>query len=64
MMKRLGHNVRILEQHPSSSREGEAAGVSTGAQTQQFLEKYDLVTEPCVAPASGLQIVDNNFRLI
>ena len=33
IMKRLGHNVHIFEQHPLSSREGEAAGVSTGAQT-------------------------------
>ena len=64
MMKRLGHNVHILEQYPSSSREGEAAGISTGAQTQQFLEKYDLVTEPCVVPASSLQVVDSEFRLI
>ena len=53
MLKRLGHNVRILEQHRSSPRDGQAAGVSTWAQTQQFqrfLGKYDLVTEPCVCP--------------
>ena len=61
-MKRLGHDVRILEQHPSSTRDGEAAGVSAGAQTQEFLDKYDLFTEPCVVPASGLQIVDSDFK--
>ncbi len=64
MMKRLGHNVHILEQYPSSFRDGEAAGVSTGAQTQQFLEKYDIATEPCVVPASSLQIVDSEFKLL
>ena len=64
MIKRLGHNVHILEQYPSSSRDGQAAGVSTGAQTQQFLQKYDLVTEPCVVSASALQVVDNDFKLL
>lgn len=64
MIKRLGHNVHILEQYPSSSRDGQAAGVSTGAQTQQFLQKYDLVREPCVVSASALQIVDSNFKLL
>lgn len=63
MIKRLGYNVRILEQHPSSLRDGEAAGVSTGARTQDFLQKYDLVTEPCVVPAAGLQIMDSDFKL-
>ena len=64
MLKRLGHNVPILEQHPSSSRDGEAAGVSIGAQTQQFLKDYDLVADPCVVSASGLQIIDSNFNLL
>ena len=64
MIKRLGHNVHILGQHLSSSRDGQAAGVSTGAQTQQFLEKYDLVTGPCVVSASALQIVDSDFKLL
>ena len=64
MIKRLGHNVHIFEQYPSSSRDGQAAGVSTGAQTQQFLQKYDLVTEPCVVSASALQIVDSDFKLL
>ena len=62
MIKRLGHNVRILEQHPSSSRAGEAAGVSTGFRTQDFLQKYDLVKEPCTVAATGLQIMDSDFK--
>ena len=63
MMKRLGHNVRILEQHTSTHREGQAAGISTGAQMQQFLAKYDLIKEPCAVSADGLQIVDSEFHL-
>ena len=45
--------------HPVKERLPES-----GAQTQQFLERYDLVTEPCVAPTSSLGILDLEFRLI
>ena len=61
-MKRLGHNVHILEQYPSSIRDGEAAGISTGARAQDFLQKYDLIKEPCVVHASALQIMDSDFK--
>ena len=64
MIKRLGHNVRILEQYPSAARDGQAGGVSSGAQTRQSLGKYDLVTKSCVASASGLQIVDSGFNIL
>ena len=63
MIKRLGHNVRILEQHMSTHREGQAAGISTGAQMQQFLAKYDLIKEPCAVSAEGLQVMDSEFHL-
>ncbi len=64
MVKRLGHNVRILEQHPSSARDGQAAGISAGAQVQQFLERYDLVTDPCCVSASALQVLDSKFNVL
>ena len=64
MIKRLGHNVRILEQHPSSSRDGQAAGITVGAQVQQFLEKYDLITEPYYVNVCATQAVDSEFKMI
>ena len=47
----------------SSSREREAAKISTTAQAQPFLEKYDLVTEPCLVSASSMEILDSEWRL-
>ena len=63
MIKRLGHNVRILEQHPSSSRDGEAAGITIGDQVQEFLEKYDLITEPYAVDLAATQILDSDFKM-
>jgi 2-polyprenyl-6-methoxyphenol hydroxylase-like FAD-dependent oxidoreductase len=45
MAKRLGHNVHILEQYPTSIREGQAAGMSTGLHGQNFLRKYDRIKD-------------------
>ncbi|KAK0515469.1 hypothetical protein JMJ35_001503 [Cladonia borealis] len=64
MIKRLGHNVRILEQHPSSSRDGEAAGITVGDQVQEFFEKYDLITEPYAVDVTATQILDSEFKTL
>ena len=64
MIKRLGHNVRILEQHPSSSRDGEAAGITVGAQVQQFFEKYDLIMEPYAVDVGATHILDSEFKTL
>ena len=64
MIKRLGHNVRILEQYPTSIREGQAAGMSTGVYGQKFLEKHDRVQDrPHFVTASYLRIVDVDLNL-
>ena len=64
MIKRLGHNVRILEQHPSSWRQGEAAGITVGNQVQEFLEKYDLIKEPGYVDVRATQVLDSGFKLL
>jgi 2-polyprenyl-6-methoxyphenol hydroxylase-like FAD-dependent oxidoreductase len=43
VLKRLGHNVHILEQYPSSKREGLAAGVGFFEHAQEFLKNHDLL---------------------
>ena len=63
MIKRLGHNVHILESNCSSLRDGQAAGISAGAQMQKFLESYDLLQDPYFVPASGLQITNRAFEV-
>jgi 2-polyprenyl-6-methoxyphenol hydroxylase-like FAD-dependent oxidoreductase len=65
MIKRLGHNVRILEQYPTSIREGQAAGMSIGIHGQEFLKKHDLIQEyPHFVTASDLRIVDSDLNLL
>ena len=52
LLKRLGHNVRILERSLSSAMDSQGAGITVGPQLQQFLEEYDAYESPsayCVA---------------
>ncbi|TVY15875.1 2,6-dihydroxypyridine 3-monooxygenase [Lachnellula arida] len=65
MIKRLGHNVRILEQYPTSIREGQAAGMSTGVHGQEFLKKHDLVQQtPRFVTASYLRVFGPDLKLL
>jgi 2-polyprenyl-6-methoxyphenol hydroxylase-like FAD-dependent oxidoreductase len=46
MLKRLGHNVRVLEQSTVSSRANTAAGMGIGPNAQEFLKTHDLLDQP------------------
>ncbi len=62
--KRLGHNVRILEQYESSTREGRAAGISAVEYGTAFLEKYALFRDkPYAVKCPGVQILDINAKV-
>ena len=62
--KRLGHNVQILEQYESSTREGQAAGICAMEYGTAFLKKHDLLADkPCAVNCSGVQILDRNARV-
>ena len=63
MFKRLGHNVRILEQSTSSSRDNTAAGMSTGPNGKAFLELHDLDKRPYSFPCPGPQFVDSTGKV-
>jgi 2-polyprenyl-6-methoxyphenol hydroxylase-like FAD-dependent oxidoreductase len=64
MAKRLGHNVRILEQYPSLFREGQAAGLSTGLHGQNFLKKHDWITDRGhFVTAEDLFVFDVNLKV-
>ena len=58
MLKRLGHNVRILERSLSSIRENQAAGITAGPHVQRFLEEYDSCSKPWFSSASGVKVLD------
>lgn len=63
MLKRLGHNVRILEQHPSSTRNSQAAGISMHPAATAFVKKHDLAEGPNSIAADGIQYLDSNLQI-
>ncbi|KAL8709874.1 MAG: hypothetical protein Q9220_005490 [cf. Caloplaca sp. 1 TL-2023] len=64
VVKRLGHDVTILEQHQSSTRDGQAAGIVTMEHSQRFLHRHDLLKEhPYAVDCSAVQILDANLKV-
>ncbi|KAL8752707.1 MAG: hypothetical protein Q9184_005653 [Pyrenodesmia sp. 2 TL-2023] len=63
-IKRLGHDVTIFEQHQSSTREGQAAGIVTMEHSQNFLDRHDLLKDqPYAVNCSSVQILDKNLKV-
>ena len=62
-IKRLGHNVHILEKNPSSLRDGEAAGISAGPQVQEFLRNHDLCKQQYSLLSPGIQYTDKDMNV-
>jgi len=46
VLKRLGHNVRILERNPTPLLHNQGAGIVAGGESQAFFEKYDRTKTP------------------
>ena len=64
VVKRLGHNVRIFEQYESSTRQGQAAGISAMEYGTAFLKQYDLLAEqPYAVSCPGVQVLDKNAKV-
>ncbi|EKD18599.1 monooxygenase [Drepanopeziza brunnea f. sp. 'multigermtubi' MB_m1] len=55
VLKRLGHNVRILEQNCQSERADLAAGITTHLQFERFMEVHDRSKEPWSIASPGIQ---------
>lgn len=63
-IKRLGHDVTVLEQHNSSIREGQAAGIVTMEHSQSFLSRYDLLhDQPYAVDCSAVQILGKDVKV-
>lgn len=62
--RRLGHNVTILEQSLSATREGQAAGIVTMEHSHRFMSQYDLLKDqPYAVNCSAVQILDSNLKV-
>lgn len=64
MIKRLGHNAHILEQYTSSTREGQAAGISAGPQMREFLHNFDLCAGKYALVNPGVRYIDTHLNII
>lgn len=58
VLKRLGHNVRILNRDPSSSLQGQGAGISALQNVQDFLKSYDITKKPHAVVSSQIQFLN------
>ncbi|MCJ1385997.1 hypothetical protein MMC17_009122 [Xylographa soralifera] len=58
MLKRLGHNLHILDRSPSSERGDNGAGITLGPEAQEFYKRYDLMQGPYSIPNPGIQFLN------
>ena len=63
MLKRLGHNIHILDQSPSFERGDNGAGITLGPEAQEFYRKYDLMQESYSIPNPGVQFLNAKSEL-
>lgn len=61
LLKRRGHNVRILEQAESSQREGLAAGIGLSVHIRRFFETEDRLDELLGIRNDDLLVVNNQL---
>lgn len=63
MLKRLGHNIQVLEQNRSSERLEGGTGITIGPDALEFFEKYDLMKRPFSVSNPGIQVLDEKAQL-
>ena len=60
MLKRLGHNVHILEQNLTSTLSDSAAGITTGLLGREYFQDYDRHPQEYSFVSPGIQFLDEN----
>lgn len=64
VLKRLGHNVRILERNPNPVLHEQGAGVVALDQVQDFLRNYDLTHRPYAVTSPRLQWINMQGEVV
>ena len=57
-LKRLGHNVHILERNPLPLFQGNGAGILAGAETRQYMAKFDRSHQNFIVPTMFRHYLD------
>ncbi|SLM39675.1 Monooxygenase, FAD-binding [Lasallia pustulata] len=63
VLKRLGHNVRILNRDPSSSLQGQGAGISALQNVQEYLATYDVTKKPHSVLSKEVQFLNKEGEI-
>ena len=64
VLKRLGHNVSILERSRSVEFIGQGAGISAQEHVQEFFAKYDRAPQPFCIDCPKVQFLDKGAKVI
>lgn len=57
VLKRLGHNVHILNREPSSLLQSQGAGIGTTDSVKEFCDAYDLLKDPFWVTSPNIQFL-------
>ena len=63
VLKRLGHNVHILEQNTKSERADLAAGITTHPQFDEFVNRHDLTKQPWSIHCNSVQFLAKDSKV-
>ncbi|KAM0144605.1 hypothetical protein ACHAP3_000635 [Botrytis cinerea] len=63
VLRRLGHNVRILERNPLSQQMSLGAGIAAMEHAQSFIDKYDETKTPYSVTSPNVQYLDQNVKV-
>ena len=63
MLKRLGHNVQILERSTSSERLEGGTGITLGPDALEFYRRYDLMKQSFYVPNPGIQVLNGQSKV-
>lgn len=63
-LKRLNHDVHILERNPPSMQESQGAGISAMKDVQAFLHQYDVSKRPYSVTSPGVQFLNKDMKVI
>lgn len=63
VLKRLGHNVHILEQNKQSQRDDLAAGITTHPLFDEFMASHDRTEEAWSIQSPGIQFLDKDANV-
>lgn len=63
VLTRLGYDVQILEQNPSSTRTENGAGITAGPDAKEFFARYDAVDEQYSLFCPGVGYLDADSKI-